>query len=377
MNWSYWEYKTFFSDVQTVVVGSGIVGLSTAIYLKQSFPDKRVLVLERDMFSAGASSKNAGFACFGSISELLDDLDVLPEHEVFALVERRYKGLLNLRALLGDAALCYEPVGGFEVFTESDSNLRQRCEDALPYMNDQLQRITGDASTYKKLEPAAHWGFKGVAACIQNVHEGAIDTGAMLKRLHDMALQLGIEVLHGIEVIGIDILSADAASVRTAFGDIRCRQVAVCTNGFARTLLPQLDVRPARNQVVVTSPVEGLNWKGTFHMNRGYVYFREVHGRVLLGGFRDTALEAESTSAFGLTEHIQSQLESFLKEVVLPHQAFTIEHRWSGILGLGPNRNTIVQRVDGPVFAGVRMGGMGVAIGSLVGKELAALMAQG
>lgn len=376
MNWSYWEYKTFFHDVHTVVIGSGIVGLSTAIYLKRAFPHRRVVVLERDMFSAGASSKNAGFACFGSISELLDDLKTMSENEVFALVERRYKGLLNLRALLGDEAIGYEPVGGFEVFTPQEAALQKRCEEALPYMNEQMQSITGDAASYVVAAPSPAWSFRGVTSSIINAHEGAIDTGAMLKSLHSLAAQCGVEVLHGIEVQAIDILSSHAASVRTAFGSIACRQLAVCTNGFVRRLLPQLDVRPARNQVVVTSPIEGLKWKGTFHMNRGYIYFREVHGRVLLGGFRDTSMEAENTDAFGITDHIQTHLETFLQEVVLPHTTFTIEHRWSGILGLGPNRSTIVQRVSGPVFAGVRMGGMGVAIGSLVGKELAALMAQ-
>jgi glycine/D-amino acid oxidase-like deaminating enzyme len=67
-------------------------------------------------------------------------------------------------------------------------------------------------------------------------------------------------------------------------------------------------------------------------------------------------------------------LEALLKEVILPHHDFKIEHRWSGIMGVGSSKNPIVSQMSNHVYCGVRMGGMGVAIGSLVGKELAELV---
>ena len=57
-----------------LVVGAGIAGLSTAIELKNKNIDLEIAVLERSWLSDGASSKNAGFACFGSISEFVDDM---------------------------------------------------------------------------------------------------------------------------------------------------------------------------------------------------------------------------------------------------------------------------------------------------------------
>ena len=91
MQWSYWEYKTWFRDIDFAIVGSGIVGLSSAIFLKKKYPNAKILVLEKGMLPQGASTKNAGFACFGSISELVADLKTHTEEEVVALVQKRKK----------------------------------------------------------------------------------------------------------------------------------------------------------------------------------------------------------------------------------------------------------------------------------------------
>jgi len=46
----------------------------------------------------------------------------------------------------------------------------------------------------------------------------------------------------------------------------------------------------------------------------------------------------------------------------------------SGIMGVGKQKTPIVKRVSNTIMCGVRLGGMGVALGSLVGKELAGLV---
>ena len=43
-------------------------------------------------------------------------------------------------------------------------------------------------------------------------------------------------------------------------------------------------------------------------------------------------------------------------------------------MGVGNQKKAIVKPISSNVFCGVRLGGMGVAIGSLVGKELAELI---
>ena len=84
--------------------------------------------------------------------------------------------------------------------------------------------------------------------------------------------------------------------------------------------------------------------------------------------------EGETTTDLQQTEIIQNKLEQLLKEVILPETEFQIEHRWSGIMGLGASKNPIVEQLSNHVYCGVRLGGMGVAIGSLIGTELADLI---
>ena len=75
-----------------------------------------------------------------------------------------------------------------------------------------------------------------------------------------------------------------------------------------------------------------------------------------------------------MTQPIDS--ESFgriIKKVILPHHEFEIEHRWSGTMGVELIK-PIVEQLSSHVYCGVRMGGMGVTIGSLVGQELADLI---
>ena len=71
MNLSYWEYKTWLSNIDYTIVGSGIVGLNCALALREEHPHAKIVVLEKGVLPQGASTKNAGFACFGSISEIL------------------------------------------------------------------------------------------------------------------------------------------------------------------------------------------------------------------------------------------------------------------------------------------------------------------
>ena len=75
MKLSYWEEQTWFNQVDFTLVGAGLVGLNAALRLRELHPHKRILVVERGPLPSGASTRNAGFACFGSLSELLADAE--------------------------------------------------------------------------------------------------------------------------------------------------------------------------------------------------------------------------------------------------------------------------------------------------------------
>jgi hypothetical protein len=93
-----------------------------------------------------------------------------------------------------------------------------------------------------------------------------------------------------------------------------------------------------------------------------------------LGGARNADFKGEETYTMEVTTMIQNKLEELLATVILPDQPYEIAHRWSGIMGVGETKTTIVKQISENVFCSVRMGGMGVAIGSLIGSEVAELV---
>lgn len=373
MDLSYWERDTFFNNIDIVIVGSGIVGLSAALRLKKRAPKLKILVIERGVLPMGASSKNAGFACFGSPGELLQDLRFHSENELFTLVEKRWKGLEKLRKNLGDKAIDFQKNGGYEVFDNTPDFLQ--CADQLAYLNKQLFHITGKPDTYKIADAEINgFGFKQVQHMLVNTEEGQIDTGKMIHTLIKRVRNKGMEIINGVEITKVEKESNTLAVITSNGFSVSCKQVIVATNGFAKQLLPSIDVEPARAQVLVTKPIQNLKLKGTFHYTNGYYYFRNIGNRVLLGGGRNLDFSAEETAMFGLTPLVQNKLNNLLQEMILPYTDYEVDMRWSGIMGLGNEKKSIVKAIDKNIFCAVRMGGMGISIGCLVGEEVAELV---
>lgn len=369
MNLSFWELKNWFSQVDYTIVGSGIVGLHCALRLRELHPNSKILILEKGILPQGASTKNAGFACFGSISEIIDDLRHHSEQDVINLVQKRKLGLEILRKNLGDAAIDYQQNGGYELFLDKDTALFENCINNLPIINDLLQPVFGK-NTF--VEVANNFRFKKIRKnIIVNPLEGQIDTGNMMQALLKKAIENNILILNHQNVTSHSELTADVEVILNDFS-FKTKKLLFANNGFASNLTNNL-VKPARAQVLITEPIPDLSIKGTFHLDQGYYYFRNIGNQILLGGGRNLDFEQEATTTFGVTEKIQIHLEKLLKEVILPNQKFVIQHRWSGIMGMGESKNPIVEQLSEHVFCGVRLGGMGVAIGSLIGAALAEL----
>ncbi len=375
MAFSYWEQQTFIGNPDVCIVGSGIVGLHAAIYLKAREPALDIMVLERGFLPSGASTRNAGFACFGSMSELLMDIEKMPAQEVFSLVEKRWKGLAMLRNLLGDEAIAYEALGGYEIFSDTDEELFESCVSRMDTFNTILKEITGEKQTYIQSDNMiGKFGFHRVRHMILNKGEGQIDTGRMMQALIEKAQNKGIRILNGIMVKSFEKKDTGISLILDDHNSIQCANLLITTNGFAKQLLPAEDVIPARAQVLITEPVVNCPLQGSFHYDKGFYYFRNVGSRVLIGGGRNLDLKAEETTTEGITPLIQNRLEDLLNNMILPHRKYRIGQRWSGVMGLGSTKKSIVKKVSASVWCAVRMGGMGVAIGSLTGQEAAELI---
>ena len=368
MNLSYWELKEWFTNIDFTIVGSGIVGLNCALELKRKYPKAKILILEKGMLPQGASTKNAGFACFGSLSEIIDDLNSHTEQEVYNLVDNRWKGLQLLRKNLGDKNIDFQQHKGFELcesesfFNECISKKEAINQLLKPIFKTAIFSVSDNKFNFQKI----HEQY------IVNNFEGQIDTGKMAFELLQKVQELGVKILNNITVENF-IENNNKINIKTNKLDFYTKKICIATNGFASQLLDE-KVKPARAQVLITKPIKNLQIKGTFHLDKGYYYFRNINDRILFGGGRNLDFKTEETTEFGETEIIQNELETILKETILPTTNFEVEHRWSGIMGVGNQKNAIVKQISENAYCGVRLGGMGIAIGSLVGKELAELI---
>ncbi len=375
---SYWEQESFIS-YNHIVIGAGIVGLSAAIGLKTQFPTQRVMVLERGLLPTGASTRNAGFACMGSVTELLDDLQTMSTDEVVRLFEWRKNGLSLLRNRLGDAAIGYLERGSYELIGEQEMAAIEKIEE----LNNLLAPITKKPPFRSASEKISEFGFNPnyITALIENTYEGELHSGKMMRALTDLALGLGIEIKTGATINYFEE-SANAVEVYVtdSFREdtyiFKCDTLSICTNAFTKELLPDEDVVPGRGQVFITQPIPGLSFKGIFHFDKGYYYFREIDGRILIGGGRNLDFASEATTDFAFNDHIQQDLEQKMAQIIIPRLNFDVACRWTGIMAFGASKFPIVKACSNRVFGAFRMGGMGVALGSEAARKMVSLIAE-
>ena len=118
---SYWE-KTQLLNYDLIVLGGGITGMFCALEYRKLNPKASIAILERGLFSNGASTKNAGFACFGSLTELIDDSKNMDNESLCKIVQMRIDGLALLRETLGDKNIDLQWKGGYELFFDKIPN---------------------------------------------------------------------------------------------------------------------------------------------------------------------------------------------------------------------------------------------------------------
>lgn len=370
---SYWEQKNFLR-YDLIVIGAGFTGLSTAIHYQKKHPKAKVLVLERGLFPTGASTKNAGFACFGSLTEILDDLWTMTQDEVVQLVERRYRGLVSIRKEFGEEKLRYHARGGFELIQTDQLKALDQLED----INRMLKGIF-KKKVFSNVKDYREYGFSDqVKAIVQNKYEGELDPGAYLEALWSKASKLGVKILTGTEVLSFDP-DGGAVLVKGQQDDspvsFYSDRIAVCTNAFTQKIWPQAKVQPGRGLILLSKPL-GFDtpWKGAFHYDKGYVYFREVDGRLLIGGGRNQDFKCENTVDFAVNPKIRTYLIRLAEEVIFPYREIEWDKEWTGIMAFGAKKVPIIQPIGQKSAAAVRLGGMGVAIGWEVGRELSGIL---
>ena len=274
----YWEREHLLRTADVTIVGAGIVGMSTALHLRSLMPDAFIRIVERHPLAAGGSSRNAGFACFGSAGEWLDDLKTLGDEALADLVRERALGLRALIEMLGESAIGLQWSGGWELFRQEEQSLCEAAMAAVPRLNalltpvleNTLQGLHGPHAGQPALRLDADRAHAlGAAGALHLPWEGMLHTGRMVSAFHRALDRAGIQRLHGVEVQGwTRSQGGHGWTLETNLGQLHTTQLALCTNGFAAKLLPGLDVNAVPNRVLVLKsdadvlPKEPITLKG-------------------------------------------------------------------------------------------------------------------
>jgi len=385
---SYWLEQLQAYPAHLIVVGAGITGLSAAYFVKRQRPLWRVVVVEKGHYSAGASVRNAGFACMGSPGELAQDLLTLGWRDTLTLFTERWQGLLRLRQLVGDAAIGYQPGDSFEIFLPHQRDEWQAIQEFIPKWNASLQEHiyslgTSVLSLYKQqcrgeaafvVQPQVK-GLENILGGVELRGEGRLHPGKLIDALTRICRKSGVEIWYQQEICGQQWQNDLWQMQRQGQPPLYTERLLHCTNGYAPVAgITAEELYPARNQVLLTTPMAHVGLKGSYHLEQGHFYFREIDGRILVGGGRHLGGTTEETEQHGITPGVQARLEELLQNVILPGQAYTVERRWSGILGLGAVRKPLLRKLEPRRYAALRLGGMGVAIGCRTGEQAAELL---
>jgi len=363
MNPSIWETETFYRKRDITIIGSGFTGLWTAIAIKEKHPETSVLIIERNSIPTGASTRNAGFACFGSLTEIISDSEKMGWKKTLDLVKMRFEGLQKIQNYFSKDEIDFNLCGGYEILN-NESALEKLSE-----VNEKLAPITKTENTFRITnEKIKEFGLGKSEFLVENLCEGSLHSGKLLTKLLEKCHELKVEFLCGTEV---ETVSETENSVEIKINDnliLKSEKIIFCNNAFSSKFLESEEIIPARGQIILTEPIENLQLKGTFHYDEGFYYFRNLGNRVLLGGARNQDFETEKTTDFETTYFLQNHLEKFLKEVILPNQYFKIEMRWSGIMAMGSEKTPIVKQLSEREFCAVRLSGMGVALAPKIGE---------
>lgn len=336
---------------EVVVIGGGITGVA----LLRSLAGRGVdaVLLERDQLAAGASGRNAGFLLQGmaeSYAAAIRSHGRTVAREVWALTAENHRRLLDLA---GGAPIGHARRGSLTLATSAAEREELR-ESAALLAEDGVEAVYTEEPAL--LGPA----HAGRAAGLLNPADGEVVPTAAVAAI---AAPVRARIHEGTGVTG---LAPDRTGVRliTGRGEVTAGAAILATNAWTAELAAAVPVRPVRAQMLASAPWPAPVAARPVYAERGFQYWRQLDdGRVLLGGFRNRAVEAEVGTDVEPTALIQDHLDGGLRHLGV---TAAVTHRWAGTMGFSPDGLPLVGAVPGQgrlhVCAGYTGHGLGLAV---------------
>jgi glycine/D-amino acid oxidase-like deaminating enzyme len=329
------------------VVGGGIAGIATAYFLAKA--GARPIVLEARGVAEAASGRNAGFLLAGVA-------------ENFVAASRRYgaeRALRIWRVTKRTQAL----VRSLTAENGIDCELQWNGSDQIAGDEEEWQEIAESARLLAAQEGPVSIDARERLATYAD--DGALHPVKWVRGLAAAAVRAGARIHEGTEVT-----SATGGVATTARGSVRADAVVLCTNAYTAHLTSSR-VRPVRGQMLATEPTAPVIARPAY-AKRGYQYWRQrADGRVLVGGWRDMAFEAEVGEEERVTEAVQSHLDAFLASRGITAR---VTHRWAGTMGFSHDALPYVGRTGARLFVCGGFTGHGMAFGPASAEIVATLV---
>jgi gamma-glutamylputrescine oxidase len=328
-----------------LVIGGGITGVSLLHHLGAR--GLGAVLVERNHLAAGASGRNAGFVLAGvaaSYAEAVRTYGRDKARDVWHLTSENHDAML-------------EAIGGQQVgHVRGGSAVLASGPDESMQLEESEQLLREDGFD-------ARWdGTRLTLARDGGINPSAL-VGALARRAQPHAIREGVNVT---------ALEAGRDGVTVHAGEHECHAGAVilATNAYTPQLVAQLAIKPTRAQILATAPIAQSVSDMPTYSHYGYRYWRQLAtGQVLVGGWRDTALDVEVGYSEETTPEIQTHLDAQLDRLGADA---TVTHRWAGTMGFTESGLPLVGPVDGTpnVYVCAGFNGHGLGFAFLSAKQL-------
>jgi glycine/D-amino acid oxidase-like deaminating enzyme len=224
-----------------IVVGGGIVGVTTAWFLAERGVD--VVLLEQRTLASGASGRNLGF------------LLMQTRNEGYSLeLSRAGRAMYDDFAAELGPVFEYQSNGGMIYFT-SDAQRRvfQEFADARRVHGIEIDVL--DEQDVRAAAPILGPNVIGATYCAE---DGQIRTPRFVRALGDACRRRGVRIHEGVTAIGLLRDGDRVTGVRTTFGDVPAGAVVWCGGAWSRTLEQEgvhVPIALERLGAVLTGPV--------------------------------------------------------------------------------------------------------------------------
>jgi glycine/D-amino acid oxidase-like deaminating enzyme len=329
-----------------VVVGGGVTGCAAALRLAEA--GLNVRLYDAREIAGGASGRNGGFALRGVAAPFDATAEAIGGENAVWLWRQTELTLDRLEELAGDA------------FARTGS-LRLAADD------EERDELAGELEALRAAGFAAEWIEEPLggrfSAAVLHPRDASLQPARWVRRLAVRGAEAGVEIREHSRVESLADLEAD--------------QVLVATDGYPSGLLGALEglIVPTRGQMIATEPLAERLFDRPHYGRHGFDYWQQTtDGRILAGGFRDSALHEEFTTDETTTPGIQGALEAFVFGLV--GRRVRVDYRWAGLFGLVLDFLPVVGRVPGADGMWVAGGysGHGNVLGLLCGDLVAEAM---